>query len=83
MTERFCHCDRTPPNASTVRADQAKVLKTHTRKAASQEVRMSGSIRPDRVDNKMGDQYSFLFAAAALFGSGACGAQSHLNPDAE
>jgi hypothetical protein len=37
----------------------------------------------DQVDKEMGDQYSLLFAATAFFGSGACGALSQLNPDAE
>jgi hypothetical protein len=38
---------------------------------------------PDQVDKEMRDQYSFLFAATAFFGSDACGALSQLNPDAE
>jgi hypothetical protein len=38
---------------------------------------------PDQVDKEMGDQYSFLFAATAFFGSDACGALPQLNPDAE
>jgi hypothetical protein len=41
------------------------------------------SPRLDRVDKEIDDQYSFLFAATAFFGSDACGALSHLNPDAE